>query len=197
MKPRVPQGKTMRVATAFTGMTACAGVFLPTAAAHATPSSAGRAGNLAKVQTQEGKLVRLKVSQGGRTTHPGITGGNPAKSSSGYWLDIQFKTSVTTYQVCGLHIHGAYRCTAVTRTSHGTSLSKFAFHVGGNKHSWILGPISVFWNGGGPGHRDYCNTTGHWHGQWLVPGVSDNGLASARSAVLSGPGLIGNGVPEC
>jgi hypothetical protein len=186
MKPRVPRSKTMRVATALTGMTACATGFLPAAAAHAA-TSAGRPGNLAKVQTGAGKLVRLEVFPGGANTRPDITA-DPAEP---YWLNIAFKASVTNWQVCGWHPAG-YRCTA-TQTI-GKQTSPFSvLHVGGNNYSWDLGQITVYWNGGGPGHNDTCNTNGAWHGVWY-PG--DSGHESAMLTSTYG-GYIGDGVPEC
>jgi len=187
MKPHLPRSKTMRVATALTGMTACATGFLPTAAAHAA-SSAGRPGNLAKVQTGEGKLVRLKVFQGGRTTRPDIT----ADPTEPYWLNVFFKSSVTTFQVCGYHPNG-YRCTA-PKTVPKEESAYSSFHIGGNKYSWDLGQITIGWNGGGPGRNDTCNTNGAWHGYWAA------GTSGHESAYLTGPGNdtpIGNGVPEC
>jgi hypothetical protein len=185
MKPHLPRSKTMRVATALTGMTACAG-FLPTAAAHAATAASGP-GNLAKVQTGEGKLVRLKVFQGGRTTRPDIAA-DPAQP---YWLDIYLKSSVTKFQVCGYHPNG-YACTP----QYTVAKQKEAYselHVGGNKYSWELGQITVGWNGGGAGHNDTCNTTGAWHGGWF------SGTSGHESALLTSTnyGPIGNGVPEC
>jgi hypothetical protein len=190
MKPRAPRSKTMRVATALTGMTACGGAFLPTTAAHAA-TSAGHPGNLAKAQTGE-KLVRLKVSPVGispdvRTIRPVIT----ADPTQPYWLNILFAASVTKYQVCGYHPNG-YACTPL----HSISKQPVAYsirHAGGNKYSWDLGQITVGWNGGGPGHHDSCNTTGHWHGSWQ-PGSSLHESAYLTST-FGGP--IGNGVPEC
>jgi hypothetical protein len=192
MKPRVPGSKTMRVATALTGMTACAAGFLPTAAAQAA-TTAGRPGNLAKVQTGEGKLVRLKVFQGGitpdgRTIRPGIT----ADPREPYWLNIYFQSSVTKFQVCGYHPGNAYRCTGTI--SVGDVARSYSYSdVGGNKHSWDLGQITVGWDGGGPGRNDTCNTNGAWHGYW-TPGISGYEVATLTAA--SGY-PIGNGVPEC
>jgi hypothetical protein len=191
MKPRIPGSKTMRVATALTGMTACAAGFLPTAAAQAA-TTAGRPGNLAKVLTGEGKLVRLKVFEGGitpggRTVRPNITA-DPAQP---YWLDIFLKSSVKAFQVCGWHPGNVYRCTPTKDFNYGTSYT--ISHIGGNKYSWDLGQITVGWNGGGPGHNDTCNTNGAWHGLW-GPGSSGHESALLTSTYY---GPIGNGVPEC
>jgi hypothetical protein len=194
MKPRAPRGKTMRVATALTGMTACATGFLPAAAAHAA-TSAGRAGNPAKARTGEGKLVRLKVvpggiTPGGRTIRPDIT----AAPDEPYWLSIHFKTSVSLTQVCGWHPNNRYACTPWTETYYSPDgLTKSLQNVGGNQHSWDLGEIKVYWNGGGLGRWDECNTNGTWEGYWSYA------FSGYRIAVMNSKsgGGIGNGVPEC
>jgi hypothetical protein len=157
MKSRVPRSKTMRVATALTGMTACAAGFLPTAAAQAAPDN--------------------------------------AKPGQPYWLDIAFKGSVKSYQACGSHPGNVYRCTVYTKKpSSDPAGSWTANHVGGNKYSWDTGPITIRWNGGGPGKNDICNTSGAYYGS-----IKSNGVSHHSSVILFAPnGLgIGNGIPTC
>lgn len=182
MKPRVPGGRTMRVATAITGVTAAAAGFLPTAAAHAATTPAGK---LAKAgEVKDGKLVRLKLHhRAGIAPEYGLAPPQP------YWLNVLFKSSVRSYQVCGWHPGGNWRCTAWT----GKPSDNFASHVGGNKYSWDRGTIDVYWNGGAAGHRDTCNTNGTYYDSW------SNGASGHASVVLTaanGTG-IGNGVPTC
>lgn len=182
MKPRVPGGRTMRVATVLTGVTTAAAGFLPVAAAHAATTPAGRPGKTGELRP--GKLVRLKIDPG-----PDAAGPDTAAPSQPYWLNILFKSSVHSYQVCGWHPTGNWRCTAWTAAPSGD----YAGHVGGNKHSWDRGAIDIYWNGGAAGHRDTCNTNGDYYG-YASPGQS--GYASATLTAPNGTG-IGNGVPTC
>jgi hypothetical protein len=108
-----------------------------------------------------------------------------------YELNIIFKLSVSQYHVCGWHPGNAWRCTTEHFTAHRNgSTVNFASDVGGNGRSWDRGTLDVYWNSGGPGHRDTCNTngTGNWalesaNSVWLWNGSFGNG--------------IGNGVPTC
>jgi len=175
----------MRVATAITGVTAAAAGFLPTAAAHAAtrPAATTPAGKLAKTgEFRDGKLVRLKMDTG-LASPDNTTPGQP------YWLDILFKGSVHSYQVCGWHPTNAWRCTGWTTPS-----STFVGDVGGNKYSWDRGKVSVRWNGGAAGHWDYCNTNGSYNGY-----AQSYGQSGHWSVVLTAPGGtgIGDGVARC
>jgi hypothetical protein len=181
MKPRMPGGRTMRVATAVTGVTAAAAGFLPAATAQAATTPAGRLGKTAEFK--DGKLVRVKVDPG-----PGTAGPDNTAPGQPYWLNILFKSSVHSYQVCGWHPTGNWRCTEWTG---GTSL---VLSVGGNKHSWDRGAIDVYWNGGAAGHRDTCNTNGTYNG--FVASNARSGYSAVYLTSANGGG-IGNGIPEC
>jgi hypothetical protein len=184
MKPRVPGSKTMRVATVLTGVTTAAAGFLPAAAAHAATTPAGRLGKTTG-EFKGGKLVRLKID-------PGAHAAGPDNKAPGqpYWLDILFKSSVRSYQVCGWHPTGNWRCTSWNYKPS----DNIASEVGGNKHSWDRGTIDIYWNGGAAGHRDTCNTNGTYNG---FP-ISDyqSGYSAVLLTAANGTG-IGDGVPEC
>jgi len=186
MKPRLPRSKTMRVATALTGMTACAAGFLPTAAAHAATGS-GQPAKTTGPMDEKGKLVRLKVMPG-----PGAAGPATSAPAQPYWLNIYFKESVYTYQVCGWHPTNEWRCTAHD-TDSLVSSPNLIKDVGGNKYSWDRGTIDIYWNGGGAGHWDTCNTNGAYNGQAYL-GRSGHDSVSLWS---SKDGGIGNGAKTC
>jgi hypothetical protein len=188
MKPRLPRSKTMRVATALTGMTACAAGFLPAATAQAA-AARGQPGNPVRTRPENVKRVRLEVFPGHGPTAPDTVAPNQP-----YWLNIWFNVyDVYSYQVCGWHPGNAYRCTqwSVTGNVFGGILS--APHVGHNKYSWDRGQITVKWQGGGPGQWDTCNTNGGYYGSVTA------GQSGHESVTLWAPGAkgIGNGVPEC
>jgi len=189
MNPRLPRSKTMRVATALTGMTACAAGFLPTAAAHAA-TGAGQPGKTTGSMDKKGKLVRLKVMPG--PGGPGVAGPDTAAPAQPYWLNIYFKESVYSYQVCGWHPTNEWRCTAHD-TDSLVSSPNLIRHVGGNKYSWDRGTIDIYWNGGGAGHWDTCNTNGAYNGQAYL-GQSGHDSVSLWS---SKDGGIGNGAAAC
>lgn len=153
----------MRVATALTGMATCAAGFLPTAAQAATAGQGLKAAPDATAPPQP------------------------------YYLNVWFKTSVETYQVCGWHPGNAYRCTAWKDAQAWNSHFHVAFSVGGNPHSWDRGEIKVAWNGGAAGHWDECNTNGAYYG---YVGSGDNPYYSANLTSANGGG-IGDGIPEC
>jgi hypothetical protein len=185
MKPRMPGGRTMRVATAVTGVTAAAAGFLPTAAAHAATAPAGKPAKTAEFKG--GKLVRLKVDPG-----PGTAGPDNTAPGQPYWLNLVLKSSVHSYQVCGWHPTNTWRCTAWAAPNGFDS----ATTVGGNKHSWDRGVIDIYWNGGGAGHWDYCDTNGSYYGSVQL---GRSGLDGAESVWLYAPGGggIGDGVGRC
>jgi hypothetical protein len=186
MKPRVARSKTMRVATALTGMTACAAGFLPTAAAHAAVRGGQLPAKTDGLTPGKGKMVRLGVHAGGLAASPDNI---PVQHS--YSLNVVFKPSVTNYQVCGYHRpNHAYRCTTYVTVPKQTT-SWTASEVGGNKYSWSPGPITIRWNNGGPGRNDGCNTkNGDYYG-WPA--------AASVFVSLYAPGGtgIGDGVPTC
>jgi hypothetical protein len=179
MKALVPESKTMRVATALTGMTACAAGFLPTAA------QAAPAGRL------PGKVL-LATAKGLRPAAPK----GAASTSVRMWLDILFRASVNSYQVCGFHVTDVWRCTAWKGTT-WVSDNKYneGYHVGGNIASWIQGDISVRWNGGGPGRWDECEVPFSFIGNGSpgADGYSSTWLYGRYSPPLG----IGAGVPKC
>lgn len=177
----------MRVATALTGMTACAAGFLPTATAQAAVRGVQLPEKAEGLTPAKAKIVRLGVTPGRQAMGPDDI------VSSAYWLDIKFKKSVTDYQVCGYHRPNyAYRC-----TSYASILATKSYtlnHIGGNKYSWLPGPITIRWDGGGAGLNDGCNTSnGDWYGSLRL------GADSRFSYLLSAPNGtgIGDGVPTC
>jgi hypothetical protein len=180
MKSLVPKSKTMRVATALTGMTACAAGFVPTAA------QAAPAGGL------PGK-VPLPAHNGLRV---GVRTAAAANSGSRYWLDIIFRASVHSYQVCGYHVNDVRRCTAWTGTT-WVSDNKYneGVHVGGNIASWVWGTVSVRWNGGGAGRWDQCSIPYHETGSLVggADGYSSRWLYGNISPLIG----IGAGIPTC
>jgi hypothetical protein len=173
----------MRVATALTGIGTCAAGFLPAAAAHAAAYS--QPGKPATTKSANVKQVRLDMVSGHGAVAPDAT------PSSSYWLDVWFKNSVTSYQVCGWHPINTWRCTTWDHNFVGeiTSKIKSASHIGGNIRSWVRGQIDIRWNGGGPGRNDTCNTNSAFYGN----------PSPSHVYILYGPGGvgIGNGVPEC
>lgn len=178
--PGKPGKKAMRVATALTGVAACAAGFLPAAAAQAaTPG-----GQPAKIKPKNVKWLVQRMADGSAVATPDNTA-----PTQPYWLDINFKNSVRSFQACGWHPGNVYRCTPWQRPT----ASHLGFHVGGNLHSWDRGQITIGWNGGAAGHRDTCNTNGAYYGLIL------SGQSGFDSVVLTSPnfGGIGDGVPTC
>lgn len=181
MKSLVPKSKTMRVATALTGITACTAGFVPTAA------QAAPAGGL------PGK-VPLPAHLGLRSAAPEA----PAGSFARFWIDILFRASVYSYQVCGPHLGNVRRCTAWTATSWVTKSGK-KFNegrsVGGNLASWIPGQVSVRWNGGGAGRWDYCNPPASYVGAASYYAIDYPAVwLWGDNNPLTG---IGAGIPRC
>jgi len=166
-KPAVK--KTMRVVTSLTGVTACAAAFAPATPAQAATSAAH----------PQSKIVNL--GQAGQARDFVADGSVPDQP---YSLAAVF-TGVSKIQVCGWHPTNDWRCTA-----YKTGLNKKDTYVwsniGGNHKSWDRGAIDVYWNGGGAGNWDTCNTNGDYLGHF------DSG--DPYYVILS---PVGPGHPEC
>jgi hypothetical protein len=193
MKPRSPRSKTMRVSTALTGMTACAAVFMPVAAAHAATRSA-LPGKTEGSTAKGGKMVRVEVLPGTNAgRHQRVAGPDNVTPAQPYYLDLWLKNSVTSFHVCGWHPTNTWRCTPTYDTP-GQKPNPFSYQdVGHNAHSWDRGTIDIYWNGGGPGHWDTCNTNGAYNG-YLGQSISVHSVVWLSNGTGGG---IGNGVPTC
>lgn len=107
----------------------------------------------------------------------------------GYWPGANFGTGVSSVRVCDRNPSQHRACTG-WYTSWPISPG-YQFFLGSiGSHQWRRGRIEVFWNGGSPGHRDYCNTNGDYPG-YLCFGARD------YVALGAGTTLLGEGQPEC
>jgi hypothetical protein len=181
-----PVQRTMRVATTLTGVAACAAGFAP-AAAHATTDSAHTA------QRQEPEFVNLgKRGHARAHINAFITQARVAETVDGPVPPSRFSmgalfTGVSKIQFCGWHPTNDWRCT-ITYTGFDKADSYYFYNIGGNKGSWNRGKVDVYWNGGGAGKWDTCNTNGDYNGFF------SSGINGYVSVVLS---TVGPGYPTC
>jgi hypothetical protein len=180
--------KAMRVMAPIVGATACAGAFAPAAQAAVRP----------------GSPAQEHASQG--------TGRMPARPGSGsmrvytpdteapaqpYTLGIKVSSYVEAFHVCGWHPVNTWRCTAqIKNPFYRTGLdSWYDSNVGGNYRSWDRGQVDVYWNAGGKGSWDTCNTNGAYYGYLASP--YDVVLTGNKSFITGGGGGIGAGASKC
>lgn len=181
----------MRVATALTGMTACAAAVAPAVNAQAAAQARHTAPPKLKiVDLGPAGKSGLRVRVPGHT--PGAVPDNFTPSLH-YSLGMFIGPGVSKFHVCGWHPGNAWRCTQEV-----TGLNKAdvygASHIGGNIRSWQRGLTEVYWNNGGPGYWDECNTNGSYLG-YLGYFSSHGNFYSTPAYVWLSP--VGPGHPEC
>ena len=172
--------KAMRVATILTGATACAAAYMP-----AGPAQAVTGGGLAHKPTAtkpEKPRLRMRFPAASLAGRPDV---RVAHDVEPYSLSAVVGPTVGSYQVCGYHPpNGAWRCTPyASNACYGTNSYCRYYDVGGNIRSWNRGLIKVYWNGGGPGHWNQCNTN---------TSVFASSATGHRVAVIAN-----NGIPNC
>jgi|HubBroStandDraft_1064217.scaffolds.fasta_scaffold17897_1 hypothetical protein len=181
--------KAMRVATTLIGATAWAAAFAPAATAQTAVGShqparerADRPKGQMAVRPDAGTPPIPRTAPGAHLYNPDNT--PPAQP---YSLAVEVSSHVQTFHVCGWHPTNAWRCTKTYSNpgyySPGLGDTTI-FSIGGNHRSWDRGTIDVYWNKGGAGSWDTCNTNGDYDG---YP-ISSHGL-------LLGP--VGFGKPTC
>jgi hypothetical protein len=171
--------KAMRVATILTGATACAAAYMPVGPAHAVVTGGGPAHKPTAAKPEKPKLV-MRVPAVGLA---GLHGTPVAHDVEPYSLSVFAQPTVSKFQACGYHPpNGAWRCTAYQGNKCFELPMYFCRYqdVGGNIRSWNRGLIRLYWNGGGPGLRNQCNTN------ISVVSSSANGH---RVAVSAGTGI--------
>jgi hypothetical protein len=100
------------------------------------------------------------------------------------------------FHVCGYHGTGTWRCTA-SETGLNKGSTYLVWKIGGNYRSWRRGLTEVYWNGGGAGNWDQCNTNGAYSG-FAGYYYSSNGTyypANSPNYVWLQP--VGPGDPTC
>jgi hypothetical protein len=193
MKPRLARSKTMRVATALTGMTACATAFGPAVTAQAATKSHHTA-------PPEFKIVDLgRAGKAGlRVRVPGHTPGAAIPDSPvpnlHYSLGMTIGPGVSKFHVCGYHLNGAWRCTNEITGLDKSSIYS-AWNIGRNVESWQRGATDVYWNNGGAGNWDTCNTNGAYIGGTGFYLKTTGVWVSSPYYVWLSP--VGPGHPEC
>jgi hypothetical protein len=193
MKPRVPGSKTMRVATVLTGMTACAAAVAPPVTAHAATQAGHTAPPALKIADlgHAGK-GRLRVRVPGQTVHAAAPDGSVPNLD--FSLGITIGPGVSKFHVCGYHPGGVWRCTK-EYTGFNKNSPDWVWQLGGNIRSWQRGQTDVYWNNGGKGSWDTCNTNGAYLGAtgYWSPDLNTFDL-SPNYVWLSD---VGPGQPEC
>jgi hypothetical protein len=184
----------MRVATTLTGVAACAAAVAPAGIAQAATHvrHTGRP-DMKVVDLGPAAKAGLRVRVPGFMQHHVATPDNSPPNLN-YSLGITI-TGVSRVHVCGWHGTGTWRCTVSASSlikSHVYRLSK----VGGNKRSWRRGLTEVYWNGGGAGNWDQCNTNGSYNG-FTGYFSSTGGLHEVYSPNYVWLSPVGPGHPTC
>jgi hypothetical protein len=168
--------KTMRVATVLTGVTACAAAFAPMAAA------APAAGHGKTATPPPGKAIRVRV--------PGVSAlrmepkGTVRHDVEPYSMSLIVEPSIASFHVCGYHTpNGAWRCTPTYSNLFYHTIPRKYSKIGGNIRSWNRGTIDVYWNNGGRGSWNTCNTNINVY----------SSSANGRKVTL----IAGFGIPNC
>jgi hypothetical protein len=194
----ITKRQAMRVATTLIGATAFAAALAPAATAEA---AARPAGPRQPIGERPGRTARPMTVRAGAGATPALGGhryrpANIAPSGSHYALGIFVSPLVESFHVCGWHPtntpgDNTWRCTPTRDNPNWPDSQYYDGNVGGNtdKWSWAKGTIDVYWNKGGRGSWDTCNTNGDYYGYF----------ASQHEVVLNSAqgGGIGFGVPEC
>jgi hypothetical protein len=195
MRPRVPRTKTMRVATALTGMTACAAAFGPAATAQAATQAHQPA-------TPELKIVKLGpvgTAKNGLRVHAiGQAAGQITPDGSKPNLDFSLGMTiggVSQVRVCGYHPGGVWRCTSEMPLN--KDYSYLIYNIGGNVRSWQRGATDVYWDKGGAGSWDTCNTNGAYNGLAGYLYNSNDSLRAHYSLNYVWLTTVGPGDPTC
>jgi hypothetical protein len=191
MKPRSPRTKTMRVATALTGMTACAAAFTPAATAQAgTQGHPTAPPGFKVVVLGPAGTTGLRAQTSGHTAGAAVPDGSVPNLH--YSLGVTLH-GISQFHVCGYHVDNAYRCTP-EYTGYNKGLDYLVYRVGGNIRSWQRGQTTVYWNNGGAGNWDTCNTNGDYNGY--------AGYFNSPNALILSPNYVwlttvGPGDPTC
>jgi len=148
------------VATTLTGVAACATAMAP--AAHAA-TQAGHAArpDLKIVDLGPTAKAGLKVRVPGFTQHH-VAAPDASTPNLNYSLGMTIH-GVSKFHVCGWHGTGTWRCTA-SLTGFNKNDTYLVWGIGGNIRSWRRGLTDVYWNNGGAGNWDQCNTNGAYDG---------------------------------
>jgi hypothetical protein len=173
--------RAMRVAVPILGAAAGVAAFAPAAQAAVRPGP--------PVQEHAGGQgagpASVRLGTGGMRVY----GADTEAPGQPYTLGVKISSYVEAFHVCGWHPTNTWRCTAeiknpLFRLAAG---SWYDSNVGGNYRSWDRGQVDVYWNAGGPGSWDTCNTNGAYSGY----------LASEYNVVLTGnkKGIIIGGGP--
>jgi hypothetical protein len=173
--------KAMRVATILTGATACAAAYMPAGPAHAVVTGGGLAHKPTAAKPEKPKLI-MRVPATGLA---GLRGAPVRHDVEPYSLSVWAGPTVSRFQACGYHPpNGAWRCTNYQGNAcYSTPFSCRYGNVGGNIRSWNRGLIRLYWNGGGPGLRNQCNTN---------ISVYSSSATGHKVAVIAG-----TGIPNC
>lgn len=169
--------KQRRHATTLAGSAATVLAVVAGATATASPASAAR-----PAITQRAAAAVLDARTG-----PLVADG-PVPDLD-YWLMVNVSAQVRTIRVCGWLPDQAWHCTG-WYTATVTGVNGYQFTYVGWPSQWRRGRIAVYWNGGGPGKWDQCNTNGAYNGYlWF----------GDKNAVALGLGGhdVGPGNPEC
>jgi hypothetical protein len=161
------KSKVMRVATTLIGATAFMAGFAPAVTAHAegkaqqpTPQQPARE----QASRAEGRMVvRLALEAS-------LTPDNTPPAQP-YSLAVGVSNQVQSFHVCGFHPTNDWRCTRTYKNpGYNLGYPQYnIFNIGGNYRSWDRGTIDVYWNKGGPGSWDTCNTNSNFSGYLLSP----------------------------
>jgi hypothetical protein len=106
-----------------------------------------------------------------------------------YWLMVNVSAQVKTIRACGWLSDQAWHCTS-WYTATVTGVNGYQYTYVGWPSQWRRGKIAVYWNGGGPGKQDQCNTNSAYIG-YLWDGDKD-AVALGLAGHYAGPGN-----PEC
>jgi hypothetical protein len=182
-----PAKKAMRVAMSLTGVAACGAAFAPAAAAQAAQTTHALPPEpRLEVVGVVGKGMQAHLPTFARELHPHAVHPDASVPAEPFSMGMYFY-GASKIRVCGWHPPDTWRCTN-SRT--GLSENKIYYwpNIGGNHRSWDRGVVDVYWNGGGPGNWDTCNTNGAYLGY----------LHSSHYLILgSSSSTVGPGQPQC
>jgi hypothetical protein len=178
----ITKRQAMRVATTLVGATAFAAALAPAATAEA---AARPAGPRQPIGVRPGRTGRTMAVRAGAGTTAALAGHrfNPdtlPPSGSRYTLGLLVSPYVYSFHVCGWHPTNTWRCTPTRYNPNYLEYAYYDANVGGNKWSWNKGAVDVYWNKGGKGSWDTCNTNGDYWG-YLASG-HDVVLTSSRGS---------------